>query len=151
MALVTLLGLGLYAYVQRPAIFSNLSKPAPTSAAQLPPMNRYNPAANDLIKPPSWTYNPSRIGYNDPVRAANVKGAYPQEKYLSDQSIDSPFAIYKTQKFRDVYVQQQTANTPIHNFLDNNFKDKGVKPIQAIRTLGNPTYTYVRPVTRSPV
>ncbi len=151
MALVFLFGLGIYAYLQRPAPVQDLSKPAPTNALALPPINRYHPSANDLIKPPSWTYNPRRIGYTDPVRAANVKAAYPHEKHLSDQSLDSPFPLYKTQQFRDVYVQQQTANVPLHNFLDNNFKDKGVKPVQAIRSLGDPTYRYVPPVTRSPV
>lgn len=151
MALVVLLGLGLYAFTQRPANVPDFNKPAPKNPLALPPLNRYHPSANDVIRPPSFTYNPMKIGYSDPIRAANVKSAYPQEKHLSDQSLDSPYPLYKTQKYRDIYVQQQTANWPLHNFLDNNFKNKGVKPQQAIRSLGNPQYVYVPPVTRSPV
>lgn len=150
MALIALGLVGLYAYSQRTPK-PNLNQPAPTVPAELPPINRYNPAANDLIKPPAWTYDPLRIGYNDKVTSRNVKGQYPVEKHLGPENVNRPNALWKSQTTRDIYVQQQTAYAPINYFLDNTYWSKGVAPHPRIKSLGSPAYRYVAPVTKSPV
>lgn len=150
MALVVLGLLGFYAYTQRSSP-TNLSAPGPKIPAELPPTDRYNPAANDLIKPPAWTYDPLKIGYNDKVTTRRVKGQYPMEKHLGAENVNNPSALWKTQTTRDVFVQQQTAYSPINFFLDNAYWSKGVAPHPRINSLGNPEYVYVRPYSSSPV
>lgn len=150
MALLVLGLLGFYAYYQRsPA--PNLSAPPPKNPLDLPPINRNNPAANDLIKPPSWTYDPLRIGYNDKVTARRVKGQYPMEKHLGPENVDRSSALWKSQTTKDIFVQQQTAYSPINYFLDNTYWSKGVAPHPRIKSLGDPTYQYVKPYSTSPV
>lgn len=152
MALAVLAGLGLYAWWRRPPPSSGIvGKDRPTSAIELPPMNRLNPAANDTIRPKAWTYDPRRIGYTDPVRAGRIFADYRQEKFLGPDGIDNPTALWKSQKSRDLYVQSQSAYWNDHVFLDNNFKAKGVAPHARINFLGNPQYYHVPPVSRSPV
>lgn len=152
MALAVLAGLGIYAYMRRPPPTSGIvGKDKPTSAIELPPIDRFNPAANDTIRPKAWTYDPLRIGYTDPVRAGRIFADYKQEKFLGVDAVEKPNALWKSQKSRDLYVQQQTAYWNDHVFLDNNFKLKGVAPHARINFLGNPTYHYVRPVSSSPV
>ncbi len=123
---------------------------APTNINRLPPIDPQNPAKNDVIRPPSYLYDPLRIGYTQRWNAKYVKGDYSQEKYLSEETAYRRNGPLKKQSTQDMWVQSQGAYIQEDMRLDNNFWYKGVKPHSKIRTSGNPTYEYVPPYTTRP-
>jgi hypothetical protein len=152
MAAVVMGLLGLYAVTKIPQTTpAIMNTPAPTSVAQLPPMDKYNPAKNDLIRPKAWTYDPRRIGVTARVANTKTKGGYPQERFLGTDAVDNPRALWKNQQYRDTSVQQIASYHSVHPILDNTYWNKGVHPHPRINSLGNPQYYYVPPVTSSPV
>ncbi len=152
MALLVLGGLAYYYWANKPQPNHSLSQQKPTSVAQLAPMDRLHPSKNDMIRPPSWTYDPRKIGFTSSIRS-NVRGDYPDERYLSDQSVSKENALWKRQDVRDIYVQQQTAYWTDHPFLEPQpYGKRSVFPHPRIKPLGNPRYTrYVPPPKSSPV
>lgn len=148
-----LLALAIGAYALKPPANTsavNIDAPAPTTAGQLPPVDRYNPWLNDLTRPKQQVgFNPINTGYT--ARTNNyVKGPYPYEKYLGIGQVDTPGALWKQQNAQDDFVRRQIEMIPTPYFLDYNFIKQGVSPPSRIRSLGNPEYTYVPPLTTSP-
>ena len=152
MAGIGLMMVGLYAWWNRPVIRTVLNQPKPNNPGALPPIDPYNPSKNDMIRPPSWTYDPLRqLGRTERFRAKPTAFPYPQERYLSEESLSSDAALYKTQQFREAYQQQQAAYNPVHRFLDPVYWNTGVKPPSRIRSSGHPAYLHVPPYTISSV
>lgn len=153
MALLVVAGIGAYLYftsgsrvqVQTPGSL------APSDIDKLPPINPQNPAANDVIRPKSWTYDPLRIGYTQRWNAKRTLGDYRQERRISDTAAYRANAPFKNPRTQDIFVQSQSAYINDEMILDNNFWYKGVQPHPLIKKLGDPRYGYVKPLTRSPV
>lgn len=151
MAALALMALGAYALWNRPPPTSTVASSKPTNPLALPPIDKYNPAKNDMIRPQSWTYDPLlQIGYNSRVRAKPVKGPYPQEKYLSEESRSQPNPLWKGRRFTDAYIQQQDAYTPLPFILDPVYWNTGVQPPSRIRSAGDPTLYRVPAYSSSP-
>lgn len=150
--LLAVAGIGAWLYLSnrpRPGQFPG--KLAPTNINTLPPIDPQNPAKNDVIRPKATWYDPLRIGYTQRWNAKYVKGDYSQEKYLSPDTAYSRSNPVKNARTQDLWVQSQGAYIQEDMRLDNNFWAKGVKPHPLIKSLGNPTYSYVRPYASSPV
>lgn len=148
---VVLIGAGLlYLYYRGSNSFKFPGELAPTSAEQLPPVNRLQPSLNDIVRPPDYWRgigrNPLRaVGYTERVNGGNVKGDYSQERFLGVTSVDSPFSLHRSQKFADTFSQIQRAHIPDNYFLEQAYKPVGVKPFKKINSSGHPAYLRVMP------
>jgi hypothetical protein len=126
-------------------------KEVPKSVSSLPPIDKWNPAKNDLIRPMGWTYDPTQIGDISRMNTTRAIGPYSIERHIGPEAASDPYALHRSQAFKDKFVQQQLGVVNISRLLDNNFKDKGVRPHSRIKDLGYPHDQYVAPYTVSPV
>lgn len=148
MALLFLAGAGLYLWSRTSASTYFPGQLKPTNPSTLPPMNIFNPATNDIIRPRADQYDPRRIGYTVRMNTHNVKGDYPEEKKLGPEAASKSNALHRRQAVQDAYVQQQGAYIREHPFLDQTFWPTGVKPHPKINSLGNPSYKRIIPPRR---
>lgn len=123
---------------------------APTTPSQTPPMNIYNPAANDIIRVKATTYDPLRIGETVRTKTNNFKGDYRLEKYIGPEAASRSNALHRRQSIQDMFVQQQGAYILDEQRLDPVYWKTGVKPHARINSNGDPGYKRVAPLTYSP-
>lgn len=148
MALIFLAGAGLYLWSRTTAATHFPGQLKPTDTSNLPPMNIFNPATNDTIRPRADQYDPRRIGYTVRINTRNVKGDYPQERRIGAEAADKPYALHRRQAIQDAYVQQQGAYIAEHPFLEPVYWNTGVKAPRKINSLGNPAYKRIIPPRR---
>jgi len=138
----------LYTKTANSAVFPGGLKP--TDPATLPPLNIFNPAANDTIRPRADQYDPRRIGYTVRANTRNVKGAYPGERRIGPEAADKANALHRRQIVQDTFVQQQGAYITDHFLLEPTYYKTGMKPYPRINSLGNPKYKSFPPRTSAP-
>lgn len=150
MALLALLAAGAFLYTKTAHAATYPGQLKPTTTATLPPLNIFNPAANDTIRPKASQYDPRRIGYTVRTNTRNVKGDYPEERRIGPEAASKSNALHRRQIVQDTYVQQQGAYIMDHFLLEPTYYKTGVKPFPKINSLGNPNYKPFAPRTRAP-
>lgn len=140
-----------YAYQKYSQNLVRENEMEPNNPSELPPMDKYNPAKNDLIQPKAWWYDPNQIGDVSRLNSDHVYGPYPEERYIGPEAAYDQYSLIRSQNYKDKFVQQQLGVINDRRELDNNFKDKGLAPHPRILDLGYPFDEYVPAPTKPPV